>query len=95
MDNSCQIGLRISNAGGAVLIKLQADARTVNVISNAGVESNGDWSLNTTFFQKAGCDVPSGQTRIRSIEDIAAAIVWILLQLKAIVLDHVVIRKAS
>ena len=127
--NTNLLGIILVTRAALPLIKPHSGGQIVNVISNAGVEPNGDWSIytaskygargftdslklelaasgirvtgvypagmSTAFFQKAGLDVPPGQPWMMPIDAVAAAIVQICLQPEAIVLDHVVIRKAG
>lgn len=127
--NTNLVGIIFVSQAAINLMLPQAFGHIVNVISNAGVEPNGDWSIytaskygargftdslklelagsgikvtgiypagiSTELFVKAGIDLPPGQPWMMPKEDVASAIVHVIEQPEAIVLDHVEIRKAD
>ena len=127
--NTNLVGVIFVSKAALKLMLPQASGHIVNVISNAGVEPNGDWSvytaskygargftdslklelagsgikvsgiypagISTGLFVKAGIDSPPGQPWMMPKEDVASAIVHVIEQPEAIVLDHVEIRKAT
>ena len=127
--NTNLVGVIFVAQAALKLMLPQASGHIVNVISNAGVEPNGGWSIytaskygargftdslklevagsgikvtgiypagiSTELFVKAGVNSPPGQPWMMPKEDVASAIVQVIEQPAAIVLDHVEIRQAG